>query len=145
TIDKLLRAFDVFEPLRARLIEGLPVLGSCAGMIVLARDIVDGIEGQQSLGILPIAVRRNAFGRQVDSSETEVTWAPDVSVMHATFIRTPWVVPWAPAVEVLARIPGRDGQDHVVAVRDGAAIATAFHPEISGDDRVHRLLLELAG
>jgi 5'-phosphate synthase pdxT subunit len=145
TIDKLLRAFDLFEPLRDRLGQGLPALGSCAGMILLAREIVDGIEGQQSLGVLPITVRRNAFGRQVDSSETEVTWAPDGSIMHATFIRAPWVEAWDEDVEVLATTPGPDGQDHVVAVRHGAAIATSFHPEISGDDRVHRLLLDLAG
>lgn len=145
TIDKLLRAFDLFQPLQARLRAGLPVLGSCAGMIVLAKDLVDGIEGQQSLGILPITVRRNAFGRQVDSSETEVVWAPDGSVMHATFIRAPWVEAWEPGVEVLATTSGPDGTDHVVAVRHGVALATAFHPEISGDDRVHRLLVESVG
>lgn len=145
TIDKLLRAFGLFLPLQERLRAGLPVLGSCAGMITLAKDLVDGIDGQQSLGILPITVRRNAFGRQVDSSETEVTWLPDGSIMHATFIRAPWVEAWEADVQVLATTPGPDGGEHVVAVQNGTAIATAFHPEISGDDRVHALLLELAG
>ncbi len=142
TIDKLLRAFGLFEPLRARLAAGLPALGSCAGMILLARDIVDGMEGQQSLGALPIAVRRNAFGRQVDSSETEVVWRPDGSLMHATFIRAPWVESFDSDVEVLATVAA-DAGERAVAVRHGACIATAFHPEISGDDRVHRLLLDL--
>jgi 5'-phosphate synthase pdxT subunit len=144
-IDKLLRAFGLFEPLRERLVSGLPALGSCAGMILLARDLVDGIEGQHSLGALPITVRRNAFGRQVDSSETLVTWLPDGSHMHATFIRAPWVEAMDPGVEVLATTVDAAGIDRVVAVRAGKVIATAFHPEISGDDRVHRLLLDLAG
>lgn len=142
TIDKLLRAFGLFEPLRERLGAGMPALGSCAGMILLARDIVDGMEGQQSLGALPIAVRRNAFGRQVDSAETEVVWRPDGSLMHATFIRAPWVESFDSDVEVLATVASDVGE-RAVAVRHGACIATAFHPEISGDDRVHRLLLDL--
>ena len=143
TIDKLLRAFGLFEPLRARLRDGMPVLGSCAGMILLATDIVDGAHDQQSLGAIPMTVRRNAFGRQVDSSETDVVWTPDGSVMQATFIRAPWVERHGADVEVLATVPDTDGSDRVVAVRHGSKIATAFHPEISGDDRVHRLLLEL--
>ena len=143
TIDKLLRAFGLFEPLRARLRDGMPVLGSCAGMILLATDIVDGAHDQQSLGAIPMTVRRNAFGRQVDSSETDVVWTPDGSVMKATFIRAPWVERHGADVEVLATVPDTDGSDRVVAVRHGSKIATAFHPEISGDDRVHRLLLEL--
>lgn len=141
-IDKLLRAFDLFEPLQQRLEDGLPALGSCAGMILLARDLVDGIEGQQSLGAIPMTVRRNAFGRQVDSSETEVVWAPDGSIMHATFIRAPWVEAYDPAVEVLATVEAAEGE-RAVAVRHDNCIATAFHPEISGDDRVHALLLSL--
>ena len=140
TIDKLLRAFDLREPLIARIAAGLPVLGSCAGMILLARDLVDGIDGQQTLGAIPMTVRRNAFGRQVDSAEVSLTWMPDGSPMHATFIRAPWVESWADGVRVLASVDG-----HPVAVQHGARIATAFHPEISGDLRVHQLLLELAG
>ena len=145
TIDKLLRAFDLFEPLRERIAAGLPVLGSCAGMILLATDIIGAIAEQQTLGVIPMTVRRNAFGRQVDSSETDVVWTPDGSVMQATFIRAPWVERHGDDVEVLATVPDTDGSDRVVAVRHESKIATAFHPEISGDDRVHRLLLELLG
>ena len=145
TIDKLLRAFGLFEPLRARLADGMPALGSCAGMILLASEIEDGAHDQQSLGAIPMTVRRNAFGRQVDSSETEIVWTPDGSIMTATFIRAPWVERHDPSVEVLATVATGDDPERVVAVRHGACIATAFHPEISGDDRVHRLLLEIAG
>lgn len=148
TIDKLLRAFDLFEPLRSRIAEGMPVMGSCAGMIMLATDIIGAIEGQRSLGGIPMTVRRNAFGRQVDSAETELVWEPDGSILHATFIRAPWVESWDPAVEVLATAAGPDGMRHPVAVRHRAAIATSFHPEIvapggTADDRVHRLLVDL--
>ncbi len=142
TIDKLLRAFDLFEPLKAALHGGLPVLGTCAGMIMLARDIIGGIEGQQTLDVIPMTVRRNAFGRQVDSSEVELEWLPDGSTMHATFIRAPWVESHTNEVEVLAVNHAHGGQ--TVAVRYGNAIATSFHSEISGDDRVHSLLLEVA-
>ena len=148
TIDKLLRAFDLFEPLRARIAAGLPVLGSCAGMILLATDIIGAIEGQQTLGGIPMTVRRNAFGRQVDSAEVELTWEPDGSTLHATFIRAPWVEAWDESVEVLATTVGPDGGRHPVAVRRGNALATSFHPEIHApgavaDDRVHRLLASL--
>jgi pyridoxal 5'-phosphate synthase pdxT subunit len=141
TIDKLLRAFDLFEPLRQRIGDGLPVLGTCAGMIMLATDIIGGIEGQRTLGAIDMTVRRNAFGRQVDSSETELTWIPDGSTMHATFIRAPWVEAWADSVEVLA-VDEAHG-NAVVAVRQGNAVATSFHSEISDDDRIHALLLSL--
>jgi len=146
TIDKLLRAFDLFGPLRQRIADGMPVMGSCAGMILLATDIIGGIEGQQTLGGIPMTVRRNAFGRQVDSSEVELTWLPDGSPMHATFIRAPWVESYAEDVEVLAIDEAHGGQ--VVAVRHGNAIATSFHPEIvapgaTPDDRVHELLVSL--
>lgn len=146
TIDKLLRAFDLFAPLRQRIADGMPVMGSCAGMILLATDIIGGIEGQQTLGGIPMTVRRNAFGRQVDSSEVELTWLPDGSPMHATFIRAPWVESYAEDVEVLAIDEAHGGQ--VVAVRHGNAIATSFHPEIvapgaTPDDRVHELLVSL--
>lgn len=146
TIDKLLRAFELFEPLRERIASGMPVMGSCAGMILLATDIIGGIEGQQTLGGIPMTVRRNAFGRQVDSSEVELTWLPDGSPMHATFIRAPWVESYDSAVDVLAIDEAHGGQ--VVAVRHGNAIATSFHPEIiapgaTPDDRVHELLVSL--
>jgi len=147
TMDKLLRAFGLFEPLRERIAAGMPVLGSCAGMILLATDIIGGIEGQRTLGGIPMTVRRNAFGRQVDSSEVGLTWLPDGSAMHATFIRAPWVEACDASVEVLAVDEAHGGQ--VVAVRHGNAIATSFHPEIVApgavpDDRVHRLLMSLA-
>ncbi len=140
TIDKLLRAFDLFDPLQRRIADGLPVLGTCAGMILLATGIIGGIDGQRTLGAIDMTVRRNAFGRQVDSSEVELTWIPDGSTMHVTFIRAPWVEAWGEGVEVLA-VDQAHG-DAVVAVRQGNAIATSFHSEISDDDRVHALLLE---
>ncbi|WP_061965627.1 pyridoxal 5'-phosphate synthase glutaminase subunit PdxT [Demequina aurantiaca] len=144
TMDKLLRAFDLRDAVIAAIDGGLPVLGSCAGMVLLARDIEGGIEGQQTLGGIPMTVRRNAFGRQVDSSEVALTWAPDGSPMHATFIRAPWVEAYDADVEVLATVVGTSDNDtHAVAVRYGKRIATAFHPEISGDHRVHQLLLDL--
>ncbi|WP_297081559.1 pyridoxal 5'-phosphate synthase glutaminase subunit PdxT [uncultured Demequina sp.] len=141
TMDKLLRAFDLRDRLIERLRNGLPVLGSCAGMIMLARDIEGGIEGQQTLGAIPMTVRRNAFGRQVDSAEVDLVWEPDGSAMHATFIRAPWVESRDQDVEVLATADGPDGSRHPVAVRHQHAIATSFHPEISADTRVHELLL----
>ena len=141
TIDKLLRAFDLFDPLQARTREGLPVLGTCAGMIMLADKIIGGIDGQRTLGAINMTVRRNAFGRQVDSSEVELTWLPDASAMHATFIRAPWVESFGGQVEVLAIDEAHGGQ--VVAVRQANAIATSFHSEISHDDRVHALLLDV--
>jgi 5'-phosphate synthase pdxT subunit len=141
TIDKLLRAFGLFDPLRARIRDGLPVLGTCAGMILLADRILDGTSDQQTLGGLPVTVRRNAFGRQVDSSEETVTWRPDGKPMGATFIRAPWVEDVAEGVEVLATDDARGGR--VVAVRHGNVVATAFHPELSDDSRVHRLFLDV--
>lgn len=143
-IDKLLRAFDLRDPLKERLEQGLPVLGSCAGMIMLARDLVDGIEGQQTLGVIPMTVRRNAFGRQVDSAEVDLVWELDGSPMHGAFIRAPWVEDHDDTVEVLATASGPDGQRHPVAVRAGNALATAFHPEISGETRIHQLLIDTA-
>lgn len=142
TIDKLLRAFDLFDPLEEALRGGLPVLGTCAGMILLAREIIGGIDGQRTLNAIDMTVRRNAFGRQVDSSEVELTWIPDGSNMHATFIRAPWVESYGPDVEVLAVDEAHGGQ--VVAVRQGNAIATSFHSEISSDDRVHALFVSMA-
>ncbi len=141
TIDKLLRIFDLAEPLKARIDTGMPVLGTCAGMILLATDIIGAASGQQTLGAIDMTVRRNAFGRQVDSSEAKLVWRPDGSTMHATFIRAPWVESHSEQVEVLAVNEAAGG--HVVAVRQGNAIATSFHPEVSGDDRVHALLVDM--
>ena len=142
TIDRLLRVFEVAEPLKERLDAGMPVLGTCAGMILLASTIVGGTDEQRCLGVIDMAVRRNAFGRQVDSSEVHLTWRPDGSSMHAAFIRAPWVESYGDKVEVLAVNDAAGG--HVVAVRQGNAIATSFHPEVSGDDRVHALLVDIA-
>lgn len=141
TIDKLLRAFDLFDPVKQGIANGLPTLGSCAGMILMARTILDGTTDQQTLDAIPMTVRRNAFGRQVDSSEVELTWVPDGSTMHATFIRAPWVEEYDADVQVLATADAHGGK--VVAVQYKNCIATAFHPEISGDSRVHQALIDL--
>lgn len=139
-IDKLLRAFDLRDPVRAAIAGGLPVYGSCAGMILLADRVLDGTADQQTLGGMSITVRRNAFGRQVDSFETDLTmpWLrePDRPI-RAVFIRAPWVEEVGPDVEVLARVPSGPAAGRVVAARQGQLLVTSFHPEVSGDDRVH--------
>lgn len=142
TIDKLLRAFDLFEPLRSRLAGGLPAYGSCAGLILLARRVLDGTADQQSLGVLDVAVRRNAFGRQVDSFEEDLDApglgaGPDDPPLRAVFIRAPWVEEAGPGVEVLARVSTAPAAGRIVAVREGAVLATSFHPELGSDLRVH--------
>ena len=142
TIDKLLRAFDLFEPLRSRLADGLPAYGSCAGLILLARRVLDGTADQQSLGVLDVAVRRNAFGRQVDSFEEDLDApglgaGPDDPPLRAVFIRAPWVEEAGPGVEVLARVSTAPAAGRIVAVREGAVLATSFHPELGSDLRVH--------
>ncbi len=145
TISRLLDAFDLREPLRARLADGLPAFGSCAGMITLATRILDGRDDQVPLGAIDITVRRNAFGRQVDSFETDLRMAGfaqaglDDRPFKAVFIRAPWVETVGVGVEVLANV--EDGRP--VAVRQGLVLATSFHPEITGDDRVHRLFLSM--
>lgn len=138
-IGRLLRVFDLLDPLRERLRAGLPAFGSCAGMILLAEDVVDGLVGQPLLGGLDITVRRNAFGSQVDSFEASLDVAGLQDPVHAVFIRAPWVERVGEGVEVLAREPG----GHPVAVRQGVLLATSFHPELTGDDRVHRLFVDL--
>jgi 5'-phosphate synthase pdxT subunit len=139
TMDKLVRAFDLFEPLRALIAGGLPVYGSCAGMIMLADRIAEGRPDQQTLGGLDITVRRNAFGRQVDSFEEDIPFAGvEGGPMRAVFIRAPWVEDAGDGVDVLARAAGK-----IVAVRQGALLATSFHPEVTGDTRVHELFVEM--
>ncbi|MGO2521373.1 MAG: pyridoxal 5'-phosphate synthase glutaminase subunit PdxT [Microbacterium sp.] len=137
-IDKLSRIFDLREPLRTAIDTGLPVYGTCAGLILLADTIVDGITGQQSFGGLDITVRRNAFGGQVESFETELTVIgfgdPPV---HATFIRAPIVETVGPRARALAALS--DGR--VVAVEQGNLLGTSFHPEMNGEPRFHKLLL----
>ena len=150
TIIKLAVTFDLLEPLRGAVKAGLPVFGSCAGMILLADRIADGVEGQQTIGGLDMLVRRNAFGRQVDSFESDLDLAPglpDADVaFRAVFIRAPWVEELGPDVDVLARVgAGAAGEaaGRIVAVRQGGLIATSFHPELTGDDRVHRYFVDL--
>jgi 5'-phosphate synthase pdxT subunit len=143
TMYKLANIFDLFEPLQSRISSGLPVLGTCAGMIMLADTIEDGIEGQQTLGGLDVVVRRNAFGRQVDSFETNVDFTPFDRPFHALFIRAPWVEKVGADVEVLATIASGPALGRIVAVRQGSVIATSFHPEITHDDRVHRFFVDL--
>jgi pyridoxal 5'-phosphate synthase pdxT subunit len=143
TMSKLARTFDLFEPLRQRIKEGLPVFGTCAGMIMLADRVEDGTRDQETLGGLDITVRRNAFGRQVDSFEGDLDFAGLDDPVHAVFIRAPWVEDAGPGVEVLARVEGGPAAGKVVAVRQGPLLATSFHPEVDGgDDRIHRLFLD---
>jgi pyridoxal 5'-phosphate synthase pdxT subunit len=155
TIDKLLRIFELHELLQARIKEGLPVYGSCAGMILLADRILDGTADQQTVGGMDVVVRRNAFGRQVDSFETDLDFAGISDVgsggpVRTAFIRAPWVEEAGPDVEVLSRIPAVDTQGRsvaaagrIVAARQGPLLATAFHPEITGDARVHGLFVSM--
>ncbi|WP_370189075.1 pyridoxal 5'-phosphate synthase glutaminase subunit PdxT [Aeromicrobium sp.] len=152
TMIKLADVFGVADAFRRRIAEGLPTFGTCAGMIMLADRIVDGADGQTTFGGLDVTVRRNAFGRQVDSFEAQVPFTTFPDPVHAVFIRAPWVEQVGPDVEVLARVPvvldaatGDDDEraDRIVAVRQGALLATSFHPEVGDDLRLHRLFLDL--
>jgi 5'-phosphate synthase pdxT subunit len=143
TIDKLTRIFEVREPLIKRLEGGLPAFGSCAGMILLADRVVDTAPGQQTLGGIDMTVRRNAFGRQVESFEEDLRFTGlDGEPVRAVFIRAPWVEEVGGDVEVLARVEAGPATGRVVAVRQGHLMATSFHPEITGDHRVHRLFVD---
>ena len=141
TMWKLAVIFDLMEPLRKRIGSGMPAFGSCAGMIMLADRLADGIEGQETVGGIDMTVRRNAFGRQVDSFESDITLngipGPDY---RAVFIRAPWVEE-AGAGVVTIGTESRTGR--IVAVRQGPALATAFHPELTPDLRIHRLFVEM--
>ena len=167
TIDKLARAFGVAEPLRRRIAEGLPVYGSCAGMILLANTLADpatDLAGnrQQTFGGIDMVVRRNAFGRQVDSFETDLRFAgleklpgvvpgTEAAPVHAVFIRAPWVESIGPDVEVLASVElsgtaaaaQAPGAARIVAVRSGKLLATSFHPEVTGEQRIHELFIQM--
>jgi pyridoxal 5'-phosphate synthase pdxT subunit len=136
TMWKLADIFELLEPLRLRIKKGMPAYGSCAGMIMLADRIEDGIEGQQTLGGIDMTVRRNAFGRQVDSFEEDLDFAGQA--IRAVFIRAPWVESVGADVEVLASTG-----DRIVAVRQGPLLATSFHPELTGDTRVHEYFVNL--
>jgi pyridoxal 5'-phosphate synthase pdxT subunit len=139
TISKLAVAFGLMEPLRERVRSGMPAFGSCAGMIMLADKILDGRDDQETIGGIDMIVRRNAFGRQNESFEAavEVAGVPGGPV-QGVFIRAPWVESTGAGTESLATYEG-----HSVAVRQGRLLATAFHPELTGDHRVHRLFAEM--
>jgi 5'-phosphate synthase pdxT subunit len=141
TIWKLAVIFDLMEPLRKRLGSGMPAFGSCAGMIMLADRVEDGIEGQETFGGIDMTVRRNAFGRQVDSFESDITLTglggPE---FRAVFIRAPWVEQTGDSVEIIGT-ESRTGR--IVAVRQGPALATAFHPELTPDLRIHKLFVDM--
>lgn len=149
TMSKLLTVFGLFEPLRKRLGAGMPAFGSCAGMIMLADDVLDGRPDQRSLGVIPMTVRRNAFGRQVDSFEAPVELAGVAGgPFHGVFIRAPWVERVGDGVEVLGRVSRGDGpagaaDGRIVAVRAGACMATSFHPEVTPDARVHQYFVDM--
>lgn len=178
TMWKLAEAFELLEPLRLRIKDGMPAYGSCAGMIMLADRVEGGVAGQQTIGGIDMSVRRNAFGRQVDSFEHDIDFAGR-GVIRAVFIRAPWVESVGPDVRVLARVPvderrgeaagaagpgtepgtepgaeagaaaspgtviGPAGGDRIVAVRQGPLLATSFHPELTGDWRVHSYFVEM--
>ena len=144
TMDKLMRGFGLRDPLRAALGEGLPAYGSCAGMILLADRVLDGPPDQETLGGIDMTVRRNAFGRQVASFEGDVEMAGVAGgPLHGVFIRAPWVEDVGTAVAVLARVEEGEAAGRIVAVRQGSLLATSFHPEMTGDGRVHELFVRI--
>ena len=141
TMWKLAVIFDLMDPLRKRAGSGMCVFGSCAGMIMLADRLLDGVAGQETVGGIDMTVRRNAFGRQVDSFERDISLAGiDDPPFRAVFIRAPWVEETGGQVEVLGTDPATD---RIVAVRQGPLLATSFHPELTGDVRVHRLFADM--
>lgn len=143
TISMLAIRWGLMEPLRAAVAGGMPMYGSCAGMILLADTILDGRADQQPIGGIDMVVRRNAFGRQVDSFEADLDFpalGPDP--IRAVFIRAPWVESVGPSVEVLATVVGVTG-DRICAVRSGSLLATSFHPELTPDHRVHALFADM--
>ena len=137
-IDKLSRIFEIREPLMKLIQAGLPVFGTCAGLIMLADNIVDGIEGQLSFGGLDISVQRNAFGSQVDSFETELDFS-DQSGIKAAFIRAPIVTATGSSVDVLSKLDN----GNIVAVRQGNLLGISFHPEVAGETRVHQYFVQM--
>ncbi len=144
TLWRLSVAFDMFEPLRKLIADGLPAFGSCAGMIMLADRIADGVAGQQTFGGIDMTVRRNAFGRQVDSFEHDIALsglpAGDGEPLRAVFIRAPWVEQVGGNVEILGT---EERTGRIVAVRQGPLLATAFHPELTPDRRIHELFVDI--
>ncbi|WP_040809694.1 pyridoxal 5'-phosphate synthase glutaminase subunit PdxT [Nocardia concava] len=142
-ISKLLEVFELLEPLKQRLRDGLPAYGSCAGMILLASEVLDTRPDMKPLHGIDMTVRRNAFGRQVDSFEADIDFAGlSDGPVRAVFIRAPWVEKAGDGVEVLATVPSGPAAGRIVAVRQGNVIATSFHPEVTGDLRVHKLFVD---
>lgn len=144
TMSKLAVRYGLLEPLRKRIAAGMPAYGTCAGMIMLADRILGGTADQQTVGGIDMTVRRNAFGRQTESFEAAV----DIDGLEgdpfdAVFIRAPWVESVGPGVEVLGAVPGPDEAGRIVAVRQGGLMATSFHPELTGDTRIHRLFVDI--
>lgn len=133
----------LMEPLRAARAQGMPMYGSCAGMIMLADDVLDARADQVTVGGIAMVVRRNAFGRQVDSFETEVEVDGLQAPFPAVFIRAPWVESVGAEVDVLARVTTPGGPDTIVAVRQGPLVATSFHPELTGDPRFHEMFVQI--
>ncbi|MCT1433316.1 pyridoxal 5'-phosphate synthase glutaminase subunit PdxT [Dietzia maris] len=143
-MSRLLDVYDMYEPVAERISGGMPVYGSCAGMILLASVVLDTRADATWFSAIDMTVRRNAFGRQVDSFEADlVVDALGADPVRTVFIRAPWVETVGPDVQVLARVRASDGHDHVVAVRQGNALATSFHPEVTDDVRVHRYFVDM--
>ena len=144
TMSKLALSNDLMEPLREARRAGMPMYGSCAGMIMLADRVTDARPDQETVGGIDITVRRNAFGRQVDSFESDLIVAGmGADPLHAVCIRAPWVESAGPEVEVLASVVSEVGAGTIVAVRQGPLLATSFHPELTGDLRIHRMFVEI--
>ncbi|WP_406043602.1 pyridoxal 5'-phosphate synthase glutaminase subunit PdxT [Micromonospora sp. NBC_00898] len=144
TMSKLADIFEMREPIDKRIAAGMPVYGSCAGMIMLADEVLDGRPDQRGFAGIGMTVRRNAFGRQVDSFEAPVEISGvEGEPFHAVFIRAPWVERVGSQVEVLGRVTDGPAADRIVAVRQGNLLATSFHPELTGDLRLHRYFVEL--
>lgn len=144
TMSRLLDVYELGGPVRSRIVEGMPVYGSCAGMILLASRVLDTRSDAISYSAIDMTVRRNAFGRQVDSFEADLVVDPlGPDPLRTVFIRAPWVESVGPDVEVLASVTAPDGGVHAVAVRQGGALATSFHPEMTDDVRVHRYFVDM--
>jgi len=143
TIGKLLRIFNLFDPLRRLIVEGLPIFGTCAGMILMAKNVIDGAHNQETLGTMDVTVRRNAFGRQVDSFESELDLSTiGASALNAVFIRAPWIEEYGAGVEVLASVGSNSGS-HPVLARQRRQLVASFHPEMAGDESfgVHKYFI----
>ena len=143
TMSKLARTFDLLDPLRQAAKEGLPMFGTCAGMIMLADRIEGGVADQETIGGLDVVVRRNAFGRQVDSFEADLDVAGLDAPFHAMFIRAPWVESVGAEVDVVATVATGPATGRIVAARQGHLLATSFHPEVTGDARIHALFADI--